>query len=145
MNKGKTLGGQIFFGVIAVGGFVALSMWMLSLDRKSDRDLLNKVQMTLMTEYFPDEINNIKKAGSYGVSAGSIKLKIKEINTSYPVYVRSNRYKTGVVKVTFVFTDSNKIINEGISFYRFSHSPIRDKWEIKGRSNKNKYFFSLVF
>jgi hypothetical protein len=144
MNKGS-LAGQIFLGFIVVVAFLALGSMQLNRDRRGDSDLLNKVQMTLMTEYFPDEIANVKKAGSNRISAGSIILKIKEINASYPVYTRSRRYKTGVVKVTFVFTDSNKIINEGISFYRFSHSPIRDKWEIKGRSNKNNYFFSLVF
>ena len=145
MAEGKIKGGQpIVIGIVIVG-FIALSMWMLSLDRRSNRDLLNKVQMALMTEYFPNEIDNVKKAGSYSVSAGSIDLNIKEINVSYPVYVSSRRYKTGVLKINFTLTDSNKIIKDGISFYRFAHSPIGDNWEIKGKSNKNNYFFSLVF
>ena len=146
MAEGKMKGVQsIIVGVFFIVGFIALSMWMLSLDRRSDSDLLNKVQMTLMTEYYPDKIDSVKKKRQYGVSAGSIVLKITGINVSYPVYTRSNRYKTGVLKVAFTFTDSDKIINEGISFYRFSHSPIRDSWTIRGKSNKNYYFMSLVF
>ncbi|MEA3306882.1 MAG: hypothetical protein U9Q34_03755 [Elusimicrobiota bacterium] len=145
MNKGKMIGGQIFFGLVVIAGFIVLGSMQLNRDRRSDRDLLNKVQMAVMTEYFPNEVDNIKKAGSDSVRAGSIKLDIKEINVSYPVYTRSTRYKTGVLKVAFTLSDADKIIKDGITFYSFSHSPISDNWRIKGRSNKNYYYMSLVF
>ena len=146
MAEGKIQGGQFIVPVIFIAGFIALSMWMVSMDRSSNADLMDKVQMAVVTEYFPNVIdNNVKKKGYESVSVGSVVLIIKGINVSYPIYVRSNRYKTGVLKVAFTLTDSDKIVKDGVSFYRFSHSPIGDSWEIRGRSTKSNYFFSLVF
>jgi hypothetical protein len=133
---------SLFLCVVLVIGF---SIFRLTFDRKGNQALLNEVQMTLMTEYFPNEITNIKKKGSDSISAGSIDLNIKEINVSYPFYSRSNRYKTGVLKVNFTLTDSNKIIKDGISFYRFSHSPISDDWDIRDKTSKYNYFMKIIF
>lgn len=120
-------------------------------DKMNDSALMHKLEFQIMTDYFPDDVENLKSVYEAGdkdaiseavKSITSTKINIQSVQTSYPLFKLTTKRKV-VVKVTYSLDNANGNRKKGINYYLFDHGSLGN-WSYRSRTFAFAYYLNFV-
>jgi hypothetical protein len=120
---------------------------------ENNRKLMKEVELQLMTEYFPDDVNEMKslfesgdmdKFSQKAKSAISTKINVKSVKASYSIFDFSTKDRTVVVKVAYSLDDAYGTRKEETKYYLFEHKPMINGWRCLGEAFKWSYYSHFI-
>lgn len=148
--KVKLAGWQVIVGVVVLIGLVGVRIMTFS-DKTDDDDLMEELELLLMTDYFPDDVERLgavletgdrDKVGRVAKSITSTKLNIESVQVSSPLFSFSTS-KDVVVKVGYSLIDASGTRDKGTKYYRFNHGSLVKVWQYKFGSNVISYYLNF--
>ena len=121
-------------------------------DKIDDKSLMREIELQLMSDYFPDDVEELKAAMDSGDkeelervanSIASTKLNVESVQTSYPLFSLSARKKV-VVKVTYSLDDASGTRKKGTNYYLFRHGSIGNAWRYRHKTTVVSYYLNFV-
>jgi len=141
-------------GIVAVIAVIALIIFRLSTfsDTSDNTDLIEELEFQLMTEYFPDDVENLKTLYESGYeeeleeaveSITTSELTILSVQTSSPLLSFKSKQKV-IVKVVYSLDDSFGNRKKGTAYYRFDHRALGNTWRYRYRSGAISYYLNFI-
>ena len=121
-------------------------------DERNDEDLISKLELQLMTEYFPDDVAELKAAFESGdmdeveeiaKSITSTTLNIESVKASYPLFDFSTP-KDVVVKVTYSLNDDTGTREKSTNYYLFKQGYLGNIWTYKRETSVVSYYLNFI-
>lgn len=140
--------------IVAIGvliGIFGIRLMTFS-DLRDDESLVKKIELQLIADYFPDDVENLKAAYESGEtdeldrlaqSVTSTTLNIESVKASYPLFKFSSSKKV-VVKVTYSLDDDSGTRDTGTNYYLFRHGSIGNSWSYKREANAVSYYLNFI-
>jgi len=147
----KLNGWQVIVGIAVLVVILGLRLMTLN-DKTDDSDLMEQLEFQLLTDYYPDDVKNLKSVYEAGdeeaasmvvESLTSRKINIESVQTSSPLLSFSTNTKV-VVKVTYSMSDSNGIREKGEKYYLFKHGTIGNTWHHRYDSSAFMYYLNFI-
>jgi hypothetical protein len=122
-------------------------------DMSGNKNLMDKVEFELMTEYFPDDVDEMKsllasgdmeQLGKKVKSTASTKINVRSVKASYSIFDFSTHDRDVVVKVDYALTDAYGTRREGTKYYLFEYKPLINGWRCIGDSFKWRYYSNFI-
>jgi hypothetical protein len=113
---------------------------------------MDKIELRLMTDYFPDDVEKLKAAYESGdtdefdelvQSVTSTTLNIDSVKASYPLFKFSSPKKV-VVKVTYSLDDDSGTRETGTNYYLFKHGSVGNIWTFKREATVVSYYLNFA-
>ena len=149
--KFQLTGWQAIVALVILIGILGIRLMTFS-DLSDDETLMEKIESRLMTDYFPDDVENLKAAYESGdtdkfdelvQSVTSTTLNIESVQASYPLFKFSSSKKV-VVKVTYSLDDDSGTREKGTNYYLFKHGSIGNSWSYKREATVVSYYLNFV-
>jgi hypothetical protein len=121
-------------------------------DKKDDSVLMRKIEFEIMTDYFPNDVENLKsvyEAGDMDAVARAVKsitsskINIESVQTSYPLF-DFTKDKEVVVKVMYSLDDAYGKREKGTNYYRFDHGSLGNVWRYKYKTGALSYYLNFL-
>lgn len=148
----KLRGWQGVIALLVVLGIAGVRLATLD-DNLDDAELMQKLQFQLTSEYFPDDVAELKsiyesgdmKATSRAVkSITSSKISIESVQVSAPLFSSSSNQKV-IVKVTYSLDDAFGNRSKGTKYYRFRHGGLLGgNWTYQHESGPISYYLNFL-
>ena len=147
----KLSGWQIIVAGLVLIGVLGFRLATFS-EQKDNSALVEKLELHLTSEYFPDDVDALRTALASGdeqrisevaQSVSSTKLKFKSVKTSAPLFDFSSNRKV-IVKVTYSLDDVNGTRQAKTDYYQFRHAAIGNTWEYKYESSALMYYLNFL-
>jgi hypothetical protein len=144
-------GWQAIVALLVLIGIFGLRLITFS-DLSNDETLVKKIELRLMSDYFPDDVENLKAAYESGdtdefdelvQSVTSTTLNIESLQASYPLFTFSGPKKV-VVKVTYSLDDDSGTRETGTNYYLFKHGSLGNSWSYKREATVVSYYLNFV-
>jgi hypothetical protein len=149
--KFQLTGWQAIVALLILIGIFGIRLMTFS-DLRDDETLVKKIELRLMSDYFPDDVENLKAAYESGdpdefdervQSVTSTTLNIGSVQASYPLFTFSSP-KEVVVKVTYSLDDDSGTRERGTNYYLFKHGSLGNSWSYKRESTVVGYYLNFV-
>lgn len=145
-------GWQGVIALIAVLGIVGVRLMTLD-SNMGDTELMQKLEFQIMTDYFPDDVKQLRPIYESGdreaiakavKSITSSKITIKSVYTSAPLLTFSSNQKV-VVKVSYSLDDAAGHRDEGTKYYRFRHGGLMgSRWSSPSEVGAIRYYLNFL-
>ena len=121
-------------------------------DLRDNETLVKKIELRLIADYFPDDVEKLKAAYESGDTAEfdelvqsvtSTTLNIDSVQASYPLFNFSSP-KEVVVKVTYSLDDDSGTRERGTNFYLFKHGSLGNSWSYRREASVVSYYLNFV-
>lgn len=121
-------------------------------DLSDDETLMKKIELRLMTDYFPDDVETLKAAYQSGdmqevsevaQSITTTTLNFESVKASYPLFKFSSPKKV-VVKVNYSLDDDSGTREKGTNYYLFKHGSVGNIWTFKREATVVSYYLNFV-
>ncbi len=121
-------------------------------DMKDDDDLIQELQIQLVSDYLPNDAEKLRVAIESGdknniamiaESVTSAKLNVESVKVSSPLFQFSSP-KDVVVRVTYSLNDSSGSRDKRTVYYLFKHGGTFNPWQYKYESSKIRYYFNFM-
>lgn len=149
--KFQLTGWQAIVAIVVLIGIFGIRLMTFS-DLRGDETLAKKIELQLIADYFPDDVENLKAAYESGQtdefdrlaqSVTSTTLNIESIKASYPLFKFSSSKKV-VVKVTYSLDDDSGTRDKGTNYYLFRHGSIGNSWSYKREASVVSYYLNFI-
>ena len=149
--KIKLTGWKAIAVVVVLIGIFGIRLMTFN-DKRDDESLMKKIELQLMTDYFPDDVEELKAAYESGdmdevaevaESITSTTLNIESVQASYPLFDFSTPKKV-VVKVKYSLDDASGTREQGTNYYLFKHSSLGNIWEYKYDTSVVSYYLNFL-
>ncbi|MGD8797356.1 MAG: hypothetical protein PVJ44_02500 [Desulfobacterales bacterium] len=149
--KFQLTGWQAIVAIVVLIGIFGIRLMTFS-DLRDDETLVKKIELQLIADYFPDDVENLKAAYESGETDGfdrlaqsvtSTTLNIESIKASYPLFKFTSSKKV-VVKVTYSLDDDSGIRDKGTNYYLFRHGSIGNSWSYKREASVVSYYLNFI-
>ncbi len=150
-NKIKLTGWKAVVAIVIFIGILGIRFTTLS-DEIDDKDLMNELELIIMTDYTPNDVDELTAAYESGNmdettrlvdSIASTKLNIESVKASYPIFSFSTN-KEVVVKVTYSLNDDSGTRDKKTNYYRFKHGSLLNSWQYNFESNVVSYYLNFI-
>jgi hypothetical protein len=148
----KLSGWYVLVGVVVI--VVVLVGRIATMDNMANnKNLMEKVEFELMTEYFPDDVEKMKSLFASGdmdelgrriKSTASTRINVKSVKGSYSIFDFSNKDRDVVVKVAYSLEDAYGTRKEETKYYSFEYKPMINGWRCRGESFKWMYYSNFI-
>ena len=147
----KLGGWQAAVAIIVVIAVVIIRLATLN-DRRNDEDLMRALELQLLTEYFPDDVESLKEAYESGdedeiaaaaQSVTTTELTILSARTSAPLLSFSTNEKV-IIKVAYSLDDAFGNREKGTKYYCYRHGAIGNIWQYRYTSNPAGYYLNFM-
>ena len=121
-------------------------------DERDDEDLMRQIELQLLTDYFPDDVAQLRAAYETGdknevekvaKSITSTTLNVESVKASYPLFDLSTP-KDVVVKVTYSLNDDSGTREKATNYYLFKHGYIGKIWTYKRETSVVSYYLNFI-
>ncbi|MFC1580293.1 hypothetical protein ACFL4N_05210 [Thermodesulfobacteriota bacterium] len=121
-------------------------------DNKDDSALMQKLEVQLMCDYFPNEAAKLREAYDSGdseelqnavKSVTTAKLNIESVQTSSPLFDFSTS-KDVVVKVTYSLVDASGTRDRKTKYYLFKHGSVGNSWSYQYETGVVRYYLNFT-
>lgn len=149
--KFQLTGWQAIVALVILIGIFGIRLMTFS-DLRDDENLVEKIELQLIADYFPDDVENLKAAYESGdtdefdelvQSVTSTTLNIETVQASYPLFKFSSSKKV-VVKVSYSLDDDSGTRAKGTNYYLFKHGSIGNSWSYKREATVVSYYLNFV-
>jgi hypothetical protein len=149
--KFQLTGWQAIVAIVVLIGIFGIRLITFS-DLEDDETLVNKIELRLVSDYFPDDVEKLKAAYESGdtyefdelvQSVTSTTLNIESVKASYPLFKFSSPKKV-VVKVTYSLDDDSGTREKGTNYYLFKHGSLGNSWSYKREATVVSYYLNFV-
>lgn len=149
--KLQLTGWQAIVALMVLIGIFGIRLMTFS-DLRDDETLMKKIELRLMTDYFPDDVENLKAAWESGDtdefdervhSVTSTTLNIESVQASYPLFKFSSP-KEVVVKVTYSLEDDSGTRERATNYYLFKHGSLGSLWTYKHETTVVSYYVNFI-
>lgn len=149
-SKIKLTGWQAIAVVVVFIGAFGIRLMTLS-DKKDDDALVRQIEMRLMTDYLPNDVEKLKAVYETGdvddvdrvvESIASTKLNVESAKASFPLFKFSTP-KDVVVKVCYSVNDASGTREKGMKYYLFRHGALGNTWQYKYESGPVSYYLNF--
>jgi hypothetical protein len=136
--------------VVLIG--VIITRLMTFGDKKDDSTLMQKLEVELVCDYFPNEAAKLREAYDSGdaeelrnavESVTTAKLNIESVKASSPLFDFSGS-KDVVVKVIYSLVDSSGTRDRKTKYYLFNHGPFTNNWRCKYETGVVSYYLNFL-
>jgi len=147
----KVKGWQVIVAIVILMGIFGIKFMTMN-DKKDDKALMKEIELQLMADYFPDDVERLKaavesgdkdKIGKEAKSITSTSLNIESVKASYPLFKFSSPKKV-VVKVTYSLDDDSGTREKGTNYYLFKHGSLGNSWSYKREATVVSYYLNFV-
>ena len=137
--------------VVVLIGILGVRMMTFN-DKRDDEALMRKIELQLLTDYFPNDVAKLKTVYETGDtdeveevanSITSTTLNIQSVHASYPLLKFSTR-KDVVVKVTYSLNDDSGTRKRAPNYYLFKHGSLGNVWTYKYKSSVVGYYLNFI-
>lgn len=116
-------------------------------DATDDQDLMADLEMQLMSEYYPTEVERMRTAieakdDDAIRSVLDAKMSIDSVQISSPPLDFSTPKKV-VVKVTYSLNDSVGTVKKETVYFLYSHGTIGNTWSYQYKTNEIHYYLNF--
>ena len=149
--KVKFSGWQAIVVLIVFIGIFGIRLMSFN-DERDDEDLMRKIELQLLTEYFPDDVAKLKAAYESGDmdeveevanSITSTTLNVESVKASYPLFDLSTP-KDVVIKVTYSLDDDSGTREKATHYYLFKHGYLGNIWTYKRETGVVSYYLNFI-
>ena len=147
----KVTGWKAIAAVVVVIGIFGVRLMTFS-DKKDDNALMRKIELQLMTDYFPDDVEKLKAVYEAGdvdevervaKSITTTRLNIESVQASSPLFDFSTP-KDVVVKVRYSLQDASGTRERGTNYYLFKHGALGNSWQYKYQTSAVFYYLNFL-
>ncbi len=147
----KLTGWKAAVAIVVLIGIFGVRLMTFS-DLRDDETLMKKIELQLLTDYFPDDVETLKAAMETGDtdeieevanSITSTTLNVESVEASYPLFKFSSPKKV-VVKVTYSLDDDSGTRETATNFYLFKHGPLGNIWTYKHETTAVSYYLNFI-
>ncbi len=147
----KLTGWKAAVAIVVLIGIFGVRLMTFS-DLRDDETLMKKIELQLLTDYFPDDVETLKAAMETGDTdeieevANSITtttLNVESVEASYPLFKFSSPKKV-VVKVTYSLDDDSGTRETATNFYLFKHGSLGNIWTYKHETTAVSYYLNFI-
>ena len=147
----KLTGWKAAVAIVVLIGIFGVRLMTFS-DLRDDEDLMKKIELQLLTDYFPDDVETLKAAMETGDtdeieevanSITSTTLNVESVEASYPLFKFSSPKKV-VVKVTYSLDDDSGTRETATNFYLFKHGSLGNIWTYKHETTAVSYYLNFI-
>lgn len=139
--------------VVLLGIVAVLIIRLLSFsDMTGDEDLMQKVKLHVIEEYFTDDVARLKAAVESGdakkiaevskIITGD-RMKIESVQASYPLF-KFTSTKDVVVKVRYSLNDGAGPGKSFTSYYLFRYGMIGNNWSYQYKTSFFSYYLNFL-
>jgi hypothetical protein len=149
--KIKLTGWQAIAVVVVFIGIFGIRLMTFN-DERDDADLMRQIELQLMTDYFPDDVEKLKAAYETGdmdeveevaQSITSTTLNVESVKASYPLFDLSTP-KDVVVKVTYSLNDDSGTREKATNYYLFKQGYLGNIWTYKHETSVVSYYLNFI-
>ncbi len=142
---------QIAIAVVILITIVVVRLVTFS-NQQGDTELMEKVKFEIMTDYFPDDVDQLKIAMESGTaeeinqasrSLITSKITIQSLSTSYPLFSFTSN-KEVVVKVVFSIDDESGNRDRRTNYYLFKYGGLTDSWRYQHKVTAISYYLNFL-
>jgi len=135
--------------IAAIVLLILLGVRVMTFSNNTDKELLEALNMQLMSEFYPNQVERLKAALDQtdeekiesGTSAVlNAELNILSVQTSYP-FLDFSSPQNIVVKVTYNLDDE---AGKKEKYYLFKHGVIGSNWQYQYESNVISYYLNFL-
>ena len=135
--------------IAAIVLLILLGVRVMTFSNSTDEELLEALNMQLMSEFYPNQVERLKAALDQtdeekiesGTSAVlNSELNILSVQTSYP-FLDFSSPQNVVVKVTYNLDDET---GKKEKYYLFKHGVIGNNWQYQYESNVISYYLNFL-
>lgn len=121
-------------------------------DMKDDEGLMGALEMQLMTEYLPDDVESLEAAYEAGdidetdrlvEMVTSTDLNIESVQVSSPMLDIASSGEL-VVKVRYSLDDDSGTREKGTKYYIFEQGPLGGAWEYQYETSAVSYYLNFI-
>ena len=121
-------------------------------DKEDDKALMREIEVLLIGDYFPDDVEKLKAVYETGdrdeiervaKSITSTKVNVDSVQASYPLFDFSSAKKV-VIKVRYSLNDASGTREKRTKYYRFKHSSLGNIWQYKLESSIVSYYLNFI-
>lgn len=147
----KLTGWKAVAVIVVLIGILGIRLMTFS-DIRDDETLMKKLELQLLTDYFPDDVENLKAAWESGdtdefdelvQSVTSTTLNIESVQASYPLFKFTSTKKV-VVKVTYSLEDDSGTRERATNYYLFKHGSLGNSWSYKREATVVSYYLNFA-
>ena len=148
--KFKFSGWKAIVAIVVLIGIFGLRLMTFN-DKKDDTDLMRKIELQLLTDYFPDDVQKLKAVLETGnrdkvrevvKSITTTEINVESVKVSQPLFSFSTS-KEVVVKVTYSLNDASGTRDAGTNYYLFSHGSLGNVWQYKYDVSVVSYYLNF--
>ena len=149
--KFQLTGWQAIVAIAVLIGIVGIRLVTFS-DLKDNESLVKKIELRLIADYFPDDVERLKATYESGdtdefdelvQSVTSTTLNIESVQASYPLFKFSSPRKV-VVKVTYSLDDDSGTRERGTNYYLFKQGSLGNIWTYKREATVVSYYLNFA-
>jgi hypothetical protein len=133
---------------LSIAGFRIMTMG----DSMGDTALIQQLELQLMTEYFPNDVNELRSIYASGdkeaiakavKSITSSKFAIKSVHTSFPLFKYSTNQRV-FVKVTYALDDASGHRTQDTKYFRFRYGGLLgSRWTYLYEAGPISYYLNF--
>ena len=147
----KLTGWKAAVAIVVLIGIFGVRLMTFS-DLRDDETLMKKIELQLLTDYFPNDVETLKAAMETGDtdeieevanSITSTTLNVESVEASYPLFKFSSPKKV-VVKVTYSLDDDSGTREKATNFYLFKHGSLGNIWTYKHETTAVSYYLNFI-
>lgn len=149
--KFQLTGWQAIVAIVVLIGIFGIRLMTFS-DLRDDETLVKKIELQLIADYFPEDVDHLKAAYESGEkdefdrlahSVTSTTLNIESLKASYPLFKFSSSKKV-IVKVTYSLDDDSGTRDKATNYYLFRHGSIGNSWSYKREASVVSYYLNFI-
>ena len=149
--KFQLTGWQAIVALMVLIGIFGIRLMTFN-DLTDDQTLMEKIELRLVSDYFPDDVEKLKVAYESGdtdefdelvQSVTSTTLNIESVQASYPLFKFSSTKKV-VVKVTYSLDDDSGTRERGTNYYLFKRGSLGNIWSYKREATVVSYYLNFA-
>ena len=149
--KFKLAGWQAIVAIVVFIGIFGIRLMTFN-DERDDEDLMRQIELRLVTDYFPDDVAELKAAYESGdmeeveevaKSITSTTLNVKSVKASYPLFDLSTP-KDVVIKVTYSLDDDSGTREKATNYYLFKHGYLGNIWTYKRETSVVSFYLNFI-
>ncbi len=147
----KLTGWKAVAVIVVLIGILGVRLMTFS-DLRDDETLMKKLELQLLTDYFPDDVETLKAAFETGNtdeieevanSITSTTLNVESVKASYPLFKFTSPKKV-VVKVTYSLDDDSGTRERATNYYLFKHGSLGNFWTYKRETTAVSYYLNFI-
>jgi len=120
-------------------------------DQKGDENLVRQINIELMSDFYPQQVENLKAAlasdnkdyvSQETKDIISSRIEIQSVQTSYPLFNYSSP-RIVIIKVKFFIKNDSGSGDVKTNYYKFKYGVIGNNWQYIYRSNVISYYLNF--